>query len=497
MKRDPPPTPHRVAAIRAFAWTLLESFGMSGLSVIALLVLSRYVTPAEFGLASIALAVVQMAVVIVERLFHDPLIQRHALTSRDSDSAFTATLLASLVLTAACWVAGPWLARWVGQPGLVAPLGWMSLAILAAGTGSVLTALHRREMSFRALALRSLLARMVATVIAIALAIWGAGLWSVVAQQVLSTVLSAAAIWWLSAVARPRLAWDGKALREMLALGVPSTLQQFVAIANARLIILLAAMQLSVAAVGQIAMAFRAVDMFRDLLAQAISQLALPLFARIEREGGDRRSAYITAVRLTSALLLPVFTGLAVLAGEVVGIAFGHQWLEAAPFVSLLALLTFHYFPRQFVTPLFGALGRPAAPLYSSVTQLVFIVLVLRLWPQATPIGVLAVWAARLLVSTPIDMWMLKRVAGLGYIDQWRGAFTPALACLVLAASVQGLRMLGLAAGQNPVSSLALLASAGATVYVATLWICDRALVRELRSALGSALQRRRTGGPA
>lgn len=494
MSEAPPPPSHRAAATRALAWTLLESFGMSGLSVVALVVISRYLSPAEFGLATIGLAVVQMAVVIVERLFHDPLIQRHPLTPRDGASAFSATLLVSGLLTLGYWTAAPALAQLLGQPALVAPLRWMSLAILAAGASTVLIALHRRAMTFRALALRSLVGRLVATLVAIALAIWGAGLWSIVAQQVLTAVLAAVALWCFSAVARPRLAWDGKALRDMLALGIPSTLQQFVAIAIARLFIVLAALQLSVAAIGQIALAFRAVDMFRDLLAQAISQLALPMFARIEREGGDRRSAYVAAVRLTSALLLPLFTSLAVLSGEVVELAFGRQWLAATPMVSLLALLTFQYFPRQFATPLFGAVGKPSAALYASVAQLLFIVLTLWLWPPATPMGVLAVWAARLVVSTPIDMWMLKRVAGISYVDQWRGVFTPALACLALAGSVLVLRhALGSTLFDAPAWRLLLLAPTGALAYVLALWVLDRAVLHELKAAVRAGLQGRRS----
>ena len=488
----PPARTNREATARALVWTLLESFGLSGLSVIALVVLSRYLTPAEFGVASLALAVVQMATVLVERLFHDPLIQRRDLTPRDSASAFSATLLLGVLLMLACWAAAPWLARTFDQPDVAPLLRWMSTGIVAASLSTVLIALHRRDMVFRALALRSLFGRAVAALIAIVLAMWGAGIWSIVAQQVLTASLGALALWWLSAVARPHLAWDGRALREMVVLGIPSTLQQFMWIANARLFLLLAGTQLNVVALGQIALAFRAVDMMRDLLAQAVSQLALPLFARVEREQGDRCSAFIAAVRLTSAVMLPVFTGLAVLAPEVIELAFGAQWLPAAPFVSLLSLLTFHFFPRMFVTPLLSALGRPAMTMVGSVVQALFIAAALWIATQPSPALVMAIWAARLLVSTPIDMWMLKRLAGIGYVDQWRGALHPALASAVAAAGLLGLQMSGwLPAGVLP--RLLLSVVAGAVLYGLVLWLVDRPLVREVRGVCAMAISRRRT----
>ncbi|MFM9916819.1 MAG: oligosaccharide flippase family protein [Rhizobacter sp.] len=491
MASDAPPPAHtnREATARALVWTLLESFGLSGLSVVALVVLSRYVSPAEFGVASLALAVVQMATVIVERLFHDPLIQRRDLTARDSASAFSATVVLGILLMLSCWVAAPWLARTFGQPGMASLLYWMSTGILAASLSTVLIALHRREMAFRALAVRSLVARAVAALIAIVLAMWGAGVWSIVAQQVLTASLAAAALWWLSAVARPHLAWDGRALREMVVLGIPSTLQQFMWIANARLFLLLAGTQLNVVALGQIALAFRAVDMMRDLLAQAVSQLALPLFARVEREQGDRRRAFVSAVRLTSAVMLPVFTGLAVLAPEVIELAFGAQWLAAAPFVSLLALLTFHFFPRMFVTPLLSALGRPATTMVGSLVQALFIAAALWMATDPSPALVMAVWASRLLVSTPIDMWMLKRLAGIGYLDQWRGAFNPALASAVAAAAMTGMRLAGwLPASVLP--RLMLSVMTGAALYGLTLWLIDRALLNEVRTVFAMAVSR-------
>lgn len=481
---------NREVAARALVWTLLESFGLSGLSIIGLIVLSRYVGPEAFGKVSIALAAVQMLVVVVERLFHDPLIQRKVLLPRDSDSAFTATLVLSLLLTAGCWWAAPLLAHQLGHEDITPLLRWMCWAILFAGMSTVLSALHRRELAFKAMATRSLVARAAAAVIAIGLAVAGAGVWSIVAQQVLTAMLSMTVLWWLTAVPRPGLAWDARALREMFAMGLPSTLHQFVWIANSRLFILIVGAQLSAAQVGMIALAFRVVDMMRDLLGQAVSQLALPLFARVEREGGSRVTALVTAVRLTTSVMFPLFAGLAVMAPEVVELAFGVQWLAAAPFVSLLAVLSFHAFAQMFAAPLLGAVGRPGAALAGLAVQTVFVCGVLLAIRSPTPELALAVWAARLAVSIPIDMVNMKRLSGIGYGDQWRGAFTPALACAVCAAALLALRAHA-PMPESPAWRLLLQALLGAAAYVGVLRVIDRRLLLELKQVFDMAVLRR------
>lgn len=483
---------NREVAARALVWTLLESFGLSGLSVVTLVVLSRYLGPEEFGVASVALAIVQMLVVLVERLFHDPLIQRPALGPKDVDSAFTATLGLGVFLTVAVWLTAPTWGRMIGKPEMAPILQWMSISIFGAALASVLTALHRREMAFHALAVRSLAARSSAAVIAVVMVVAGLGVWSLVAQQVLTFTLSAAALWWLSAVARPKFGWSTAAVKDLLKVGIPTTLQQFIWIANSRVFLVFAGAQLSAAAVGQIALAFRVVDMMRDMLAQAVSQLALPLFARVERDGGDRTVVFIKAVAMTSVSMFPVFACLALMAPEVVEVAFGARWIPAAPYVSMLALLTVHFFPRMFVTPLLSALGRPSSIMVGSLSQTVFMVLMFTVAAtHPSPALVMAVWAGRLLISTPIDMWFLKKLSGIGYVDQWRGAFVPALACAVAAAGVLGLQWVW----TPPASAwlrLLIAVPLGALLYVAAVQVLKPALLRELLGMVRMAIARKK-----
>lgn len=481
----------RQAAARSVVWTLLESVGLSGLSLVCLVVISRYLTPAEFGIAAVALGIVQLAVAVVERLFHDPLVQRPELSDAERDSAFTATLLLGAALSLACWLAGPWLAQRVGQAEAAPVLQWMGLSIVATGVGSVVVALHRRVLAFRPLALRSLAARALSALVAIGMAIAGAGVWSLVAQQLLIVGLASAAVWMLSAVPRPRFGWDTGALRGLLRIGLPAIGMQLAHIATPRIFIVMVGAMLGVSAAGHLSMAFRVVDMLRDLFAAAVSQLALPLFAQVERDGRDRRGVMITAMRLTTALMFPLFTGLAVLAPELVEVAFGRQWLPAAPYVALLAMLSWHFFSRMFVGPVLTAIGRPGLSVANPVLQIVFVVGAMAALGAHSPAAAAAIWALRLVIATPLDMWLFKRATGIGAVDQWRGALMPALASLGMAATVWVLGRALRVMLEAPLR-LALLSLVGALVYVALLWLIDKGLVREVVAFIGAAARRRR-----
>src|SRR3546814_11221264 len=52
------------------------SGGLSGLMLITAIVLARLLGPAEFGVAALALGIVQLLNLVVEMLFHDAIVQR-------------------------------------------------------------------------------------------------------------------------------------------------------------------------------------------------------------------------------------------------------------------------------------------------------------------------------------------------------------------------------------------------------------------------------------
>lgn len=480
----------RNAAARSLRWTLLESVGLSGLSFIALVFFSRYLSAAEFGIAAVAIAVIQLLTVPVEVLFHDALIRTPEATPRHVNSAFAASLLLGILLTGACWLLAEPFAALIGQPEVGPVLRWMSLSLLAAGCGSALVAMQRRQLQFRTLALRSMIGRVGSAILGIGLAMAGAGVWSLVAQQVCMVVLATLALWAL-APERPRFQLSRPELGEMTRFGSVATFFSLLALSSQRVFMIAVAAFLGSAAAGILSLAFRAVDMLRDIVGGAVSQLALPIFARLQESRADLQRTLNAAVRLTTAAMYPLFAGLAVCAPEVVEVVFGPRWLPAAPFVALLAVLTFQFFPRLFSVPIYNAAGQPALPSAALLPQIAFVVAGMLLVGRFSLEAAAAVWAGRLLFGLAIDLWLLQRVTGMSPARQLSGVGQPALAAAAMAAGVYGAKFYWLA-DFEPALRLALMVIIGAVAYSALLWLLNRGLVLELLAFARQAVRRQR-----
>jgi PST family polysaccharide transporter len=482
----------RVAA-KALVWTSLESFALSGLSLISLVVFARFLSAEEFGVAAVALAIVQGLTVPVELLFRDALIQRAALRDIDVNSAFTVSVVLGVSLCGGCWLFADLLERAFGEPHLGHVLKWMSLSLIGMGFGSVVVAMQRRKLEFRALALRSLLGRAGSAVVAVSMAFLGAGVWSLVVQQVLLVCLGTLTLWVLTAE-RPRFQLSWSAARELMAFGWSSTLYNGLFMAVPRVFMVMLGGYLGSASVGMLSLAFRGLDMLRDLLANALSQIAMPLFARIREDRETLVDAYHRSVQLTSLVAYPIFVGLAVCSDQVVSIVFGKQWQAATPYFASVALLTLPFFLRLYSPSLLTAIGKPSATVWQSATELAYVTIgMLLIGRGSLPIAV-TVWATRLLFSVPVDIWMVKRWLGMDWNQQLRGAYVPALA----AAAMGGAAFLvktSLPRSLSPQLQIVPIALVGMASYVSILLLLDRELVKQFLGFVRQSIRARGSRG--
>lgn len=475
----------RRAAAKAIAWTTLESAALSGLSLVSLVVLSRYLSPREFGVAAIALGIVQLLNVPVEVLFHDVLIRNNKATESHFNSAFSATLVLSLLLSGSCWLGADWFARKMGEPVLGTVLPWMSLSLIGMAFGSTLMADQRRKLHFRALAVRSLVGRGTAAVVAIAMAMRGWGVWALVAQQVLLISLGSATLW-IASEWRPRLRFQLSDLRELLGFGLHSTLSTFLALSVQRVFLLLVGGYMGSYVVGCFSLVFRATDMLRDLLAGAVSQLALPLFARVQNDFTRLAQVYAQALRLTFFATCPIFVLVACCAHDIVTVGFGQMWTQVETYLSISALMALPFFARVYTGPMFRAVGRAGLPNVALTIQVAYLAIAMLVVGRYGPVYAMAVWVSRLLVGTPIDIWLLKRATGMAPTQQFAGTVQPLIAAAGMAALVVGVGQ-GQLQGLPAMTRLFVEGSIGITAYVCLMLLMERTLTKQFFSFLRQA----------
>ncbi len=465
------------AALRGAAWMGFATWVNQAVALAAFIVLGRLLSPDDFGLVAAASVVLWLLRVLVDQGFGQVLVQRADLTAAHVDTAFwtaLATGVAIAVLTAAT---APLVADLYSLPQLTGVLQALSLVFVFVAFDSTQSALLTREMKFRVQAMRRLGASLVSGAVAIGLAVAGAGVWALVAQTLAYEGLLVVLLWSLVSW-RPRRRFSRVEFKELFGFGMRTTLIKVLTNIGAYADNLLIGIVVGAVALGYYVVGFRVVVVINTLIALALTQVVLSAFSRLQHDREALNGALYRATKLTAAISLPVYAGLALVAHPLTVFVFGQKWAPSAPVMQALTLAGFVQCQLIFTTQYAIALGRVGNELRWTA---ILIGAQLIGFAVAVQIGITAVALSLglvLVVAWPIRLGRLRAWGGLRYRDYFRSFPALLVATLAMAGVVLGAQ--ALTGDDGRLWQLSLQIGAGAITYAGALWLVAREELYEM-----------------
>lgn len=472
-------------------WALIESGGISLFSLVTLFVLARLIGPSDFGVAALALGVVQLLTLLVEMLLHDAIVQRPGLRDEHLDTAFWTSVGLGVLLFAACVFGGGRFAALFDAPSLDLALEIAGIGLVFSGVGCVPVAILRRDLQLRPIALRALYGKLGGGVTGIAMAILGYGLWSLIVQHLIQVAVMAVVVW-TACRWRPRLRFRVSHLRSLLSFGVLSVGSRLVWLASVRLFTVLVGYFLGVVAAGYWNIALRIVDTLHDLLSGAAYNLALPLFSRQQADRPALARGCRTATEIAAISALPLFGGLAVCAPRVVDLLLGATWMGAAPVVRVLAAAAALQFVFLFATAAITAIGRPGLIFGLSLVSFAFATGGMFLIRPTDVVEAAFLWVSRIAVTAPLLLLLMRHLFHVPALEALKGVPLPLAATTLMGAALLLLDIHALS-GSSTGLALAVLVPAGAAIYLTVVGLASPSGLRHIVSYVAGSFRTLRT----
>lgn len=467
----------RQRTVRAVSWSAVQSVASLVTSTLALVVLSRLLDPAAFGVVALAAVYIAFVQVFVEQGLTDALVQRERLDPEHLDAAFWSSLGTAALLAGGSALAAPWIARLYDLPELAPVIRWLSLGLLFPALSGVQQALLRRRLEFRALALRAGAASILGAVAAVAAAWSGLGVWALVVQTLVTGAVGTAVLWGV-AEWRPSLRFSRPHFRELFGFGAGVLGTNLLTFVGRNADDLLIGTFLGPVPLGYYSVGYRLVRVASALLRNVTSSAALPAFSRLQDDRDRIRRAFYQGAHYTSVLAFPAFVGMSVLAPELVRALFGPQWAPSAPVMRVLAFVGILHTVFAFNTSVMLALGKASLRFWLTFLNAVFDVLAFAIALRWGIVAVAAAFVIRGYLFLPLPVYAVHRLIGLElrtYLDQYRA---PLLATGAMAAVLLAVRPL--LAGTPPGVQVGVGIVVGAVVYAGALALLRPALLREV-----------------
>ncbi|OUC08590.1 sugar isomerase, partial [Litorilinea aerophila] len=465
----------REKAVRGIIWSIAQKWGREGISFLTFLALSRLLAPEAFGLVALAVVFTAVFEIFLDQGLAAAIVQRNELEPEHLDTAFWITVFVGLVLTGLGIASSNAIAAFLGQPQVAPILRWLSLNFLLSALSSVQIALLQRDLAFKSLAIRSLVATGVGGVVGISMALAGFGVWSLIAQT-LANGLAGVVVLWQASDWRPGLRVSSRHYRELFSFGAYVVGNNLLKVLMRRSDDFLIGYFLGPTLLGYYTVGYRLLLVLIRVVTGIINSVAFPTFSRLQAEPVRLQRAFYRTTQYTSLLAFPVFIGLAVLAPEVVPALFGRQWMPSIPVMQILAFIGILQSILAFNMSVLRASGKPSWELGIMLLNTVFSILGFLV---AVRWGIVAVAASFVLVGyilAPVSYWTVNRVLPLAF-QTYLSQFVPPLAAsAAMVAAILGVKALLMPLGWHPLLSLALYVAIGGLAYLTCLILVARSL---------------------
>ena len=457
-------------AVRGAGWLVASRSLGRFIDFFTLLIMTRILTPADFGLIALAMSFVVIVEIVLEMPVTQALVRLTHIDKSHLDTGFTLGALRGVAI-ALIVLAVAWPFSWInGNAQLIPIVLALAIAPIARGLASPSLILFIRELGFRQNFVLETAGKLAAFGLAIATLLFGGGYWALVVNVVAAPIF-AGAISYILAPYRPVLSLAR--LPDFSGFIGWFTSAQFVAALNWQFDRILLGIASDKATLGRYAVASDVSVMPTQSIIGPALQPIMAAFAKIKAEPDRLRLAFLKAARFSMLVSVPCSLGIALTSDLIVAVLLGPRWHDAGWLLCLLSLsvMATPYFQTLYSLSL--ALDRPAIilrlNLYDLAIRLTAVMIGFVGW------GALGMAAGRLvaaMVMAGLYLRWVRILLAVGVVDQLHNLGKIAVAAAGMAVCVLALRA-ELAGWQlSSWFELAVAAAAGAAIYGATLAAC-------------------------
>jgi len=320
------------------AWSGAAQVGAQAASLVIAVILTRLLSPLDFGLVAMVVVFTGFASVFTDMGFGAALVQKLDLTQHHKNAVFWISVAVGALLTLIFAAAAPYIASFYGVPALQPITLAISIIFFINAFATVKLALLQKAMDFRTLAAAQLTATVLSGLVAIYLAFSGFGVWSIVAMYVASAAVNVAVLWIITPW-RPdfSLRWDAvQDLSKFSRNFVGFSAFNYWARNGDNLLI---GRFVGSAALGIYARSYTILLLPVWQVSGVITNVMFPALSAIQKDVKRVRELYLTSISVISLLTFPLTLGLLVVSRSFVLALFGDKWAAMIPLLQVFSLL--------------------------------------------------------------------------------------------------------------------------------------------------------------
>ncbi len=428
----------RAAVGSGVRWTAPTQVTIQVVQLGSVLILTRLLTPAEFGLV----ALVTVVTGFFEQVLGDTgttvaLVRNPTITQGLASSVLYWNLLIGAMTCAFLAVWGGTIAEWLGDADAGDLLRALGVLAVVNSLAHVPTALFRRYFQFRRLSMVNLVNTIVTAATSISLAATGWGAWSLVIGTITGSTVALALAWALSDW-RPSFYFSRSELGEISGFSTNLSVQNifgYASYAGDRFII---GKFIGTTSLGYYGLANRLMRYPVQTTAQTYREVVFPNLARLQNNHKAMVMAYQRALTGIAFIIFPICGTVAAVAQPLIGVALTDEWRPTSSILALIAVTAALQAIASTTGSLYNARGRADLSLRWQVGSSIVLVICYSIGARWGVVGVAAGFLIGTALLTPLAFAIPLRLVDAKLAKVMRGTIEIGVGAIVAALVANG-----------------------------------------------------------
>lgn len=328
-----------MSIISNIKWVAIAELFKIAIQIANLLVITQFVAPNEYGLMAIAMVVVNFGMLLKDQGISKAVIQKKTLSEELKNAAFWFGLYLSLVIMLITAFSSFKISEFYSEEKLVSVLLLISLIFPLNAISSIHTAILERNSDFKLLSYIETISNIISFAIAILLAIYGYGVYSLVFQALTYSFLNSSLViakskWNFSL----KSAFKLKPIRELFKFSANLFFFNLVNYASRNSDNILIGKFMSVSALGAYNLAYRIMQFPLKSITFVVARSLLPVLSKNQDDNQKIINTYSNCVFSILFLVLPGMLFLNLFAPTLIQLLLGDEWSLAGEVLSWLSI---------------------------------------------------------------------------------------------------------------------------------------------------------------
>ena len=323
--------------MKNFIWAIIEQVGSQLINILISLILALFIAPAEFGVFIIVTIIASLSYLFINLGFGKSLIKKKYPTEDDKNTVFLINFFIAILFSLAILLGSNQIAIFFNYPDLENYLYWVPIGFLFSSLGQVNLTLLTKELKFKQIFIAYLLSRILSGAIAIYLAYNNYGVWSLVVQQISSSMLQTLFTFyfynWL-----PKFYFSKASYRELSGFSFNVFGTEFINYLVDNLDKLIIGKFLQQNVLGFYSRAYQLTMLPVQNFPRVVDKFLFPYLSKEGLSKSDLAEFYVKIIGLVSYILFPIVITFSFVSDDFVQVVFTEDWSPISPLIKIIAI---------------------------------------------------------------------------------------------------------------------------------------------------------------